>query len=809
MPIVQSAPTTFQVAVPAQPLVIQSPTQGQLTEDPSPPIVGLAPSGPSDSTTITIRIWNGSTVGTPAAAARTHAVTRSGGLWVWDPVTPDLANGVWTVQVEQGAAASTYGPAVYGVSPYASTSATAPKSSPVTFTVTATDPPHPPTVTIYTPSSGGTVLGDGSATGFAGSRPEDDPTVTVTIYNNVGAVVRTATPTVVSTQWAYTFSPVLPIGSYQIEVVQGSTAGPATSGRRSFTVSPDVVVVPPPTTSPTRRGIRELPPLRLSYEAHSPSGRFYRWGDDEPRPENVAQDVRFSSTMPGGFEAFDCTLPRHPGVDYRDLDRLTTIKALSAGETVWEGRLERAPATSGDEMSVSPSAVGWQAALEDDKSVQFLGFDQDLSSWGGMPAQQQLAVGNIPSQAIDGSVVADSVSGIPGVQLQCESPWLGGRGLPVVEAWYDARGVAIGSLVYAWRKAGVVSGSDPDWWWAAYLTDGVGSPSFDSTGNLRAAGPGSGTLTATASTHKFALLQLLNFSAKPGFEGWQYSVTFQPAVVGDHGIPIRTNIDDSGNLSLGLWASDIIRHVVPKYARGLKVTADSVDQSRFVIEQFAYLDATTCGELVRQATRVGLQDWAVWEDKVFWWLNRGNGGRQWRARSGSAQLSETGPQLDRLWNGVIVSYTDVDGSTRTVGPPGSGATVESVDLVDLDPENPANELGLRRWDLLQMGTGTPAMAAEIGRRFLEEQKLLDTSGSAQFVGHIQDDKGVWFTASAVRAGDTVVFTDAADNSPRRIVKADYDHSSRTCSVDLDSPPLGLEALLSRLGVALQPLGVGA
>jgi hypothetical protein len=59
----------------------------------------------------------------------------------------------------------------------------------------------------------------------------------------------------------------------------------------------------------------------------------------------------------------------------------------------------------------------------------------------------------------------------------------------------------------------------------------------------------------------------------------------------------------------------------------------------------------------------------------------------------------------------------------------------------------------------------------------------------------------------VRAGDNVTFVDAHDPVPRRIVRASYDDATRTCQVDLDSPPEGLQALLARLSVSLAPLGL--
>ena len=197
----------------------------------------------------------------------------------------------------------------------------------------------------------------------------------------------------------------------------------------------------------------------------------------------------------------------------------------------------------------------------------------------------------------------------------------------------------------------------------------------------------------------------------------------------------------------------------------------------------------------------------MWEDLTFWWHDRGARGRQWRARTGPSQLEETGPQVERIWESVIVQYQDVDGSTTTVGPVGSGADTETDDLKDDDPDNPANKLGITRRDLLVMGIGTAASATEVGRRFLEESRLLDSSGRARLVGHVQDSHGVMHPYSHVRAGDTISFVDSSDTSYRRIVRTDKTRDDRSCSIDLDAPPEGLAALLERLGVVLVPLGV--
>src|SRR5690606_35941388 len=133
---------------------------------------------------------------------------------------------------------------------------------------------------------------------------------------------------------------------------------------------------------------------------------------------------------------------------------------------------------------------------------------------------------------------------------------------------------------------------------------------------------------------------------------------------------------------------------------------------------------------------------------------------------------------------------------------GSGADTESDALADSDPENPANQLGLPRHEVLSMGTATAASATEIGRRFLEQAKVLDRSGRARLVGHVEDEHGILHPYSHVRAGDRIVFTDAHDTSPRRVVRAEHNDDERSVSVDLDAPPQGLDALLERLDVVL-------
>lgn len=558
----------------------------------------------------------------------------------------------------------------------------------------------------------------------------------------------------------------------------------------------------PSTAAPYVAHVRERPPTRLHIDTRSPSGQSHRWAHDAPSPHDLVTALRFSSTMPGGHETLDCTLARRPQVDWPDLKRLTAIRAVGAGgETAWEGRLEGTPRSSGDELAITPSAVGNQAYLEDDKSATQVYVDRDLTRWTGPSVQRKL---DLPARGFtaagDVAVTADP-SGLPALQTSISDTWDASR-RKMAEGWYDA-GPAnkIALLYYAWKRDPAKIDPALAWVWSAFLSDDDVASAFDTPGNLKAAGPGAGTLAASVA-RRFALVQLY-FNGAGGAVGDLYPIYWTVlAVYGNHGLTLHSTND-----APGLKASDIAAHAVTKWAPTLKVSADSIDPSDFVIPHITFLEPTTAGEIVRQAARFGLNDWAVWDDHTFYFRARGSGGRKWNARIGPAQLEETGPRIDRLWESVIVAYQDVDGTTKTAGPPGSGAHTEDPALKDPDPENPANQAGIVRRDMLTMGTSTAAAAVEIGRRFLQEQKLLDSSGRARLVGHVADSAGVVWPAWAVRAGDTISFADAADSSYRRIVRADYDHGTRACSVDLDSPPEGLAALLERLNVVLVPLGV--
>lgn len=561
-------------------------------------------------------------------------------------------------------------------------------------------------------------------------------------------------------------------------------------------------IIPPP---PPYVYVRDKPPLRLSYDAIAPSGQHFRWGEDEDNPANVPTSGGHSSTMPGGHEALDVTLPRKSGLDYSDLQRLATIRKLGAGgEVAWEGRLEKAPRVSGDQMAVSPAVAGWQANLDDDKSASFIGVDRELGAWTGASRARRITLLGTHDQVTDPGVDADVTTGLPALRLGATAPWATAI---ICDAWYDAgSGNTLASVYFDWTVTNATSAT-----WAGQINGADGDEATDTSGTDVLTGSASGTRTETSvAGYRFANAFLEYSGAVAGSSEYLLALR-RVAVWGNHGLTARGTAPADG-----LYASDVIAYAISRWAPALSYTTGAdgtIRPTAFVIPQLAFKEQTTVAEILRGANRFHLNDWAVWEgtragQPTFYYNERGARGRTWRARVGPSQLEETGPSVERLLNGVIVEYQDVDGTTKVVGPTGSGLTNTSADLIDTDPENPANQRGLRRWEKLSMGgVSTLAGATEVGRRYLIDVKQYDSSGRARLVGYVTDDKGVTWPAWKVRAGDTIYFTDAADKSPRRIVRAAYDDATRTNSIDLDAPPEGISALLERMQVVIAPLGL--
>jgi hypothetical protein len=553
----------------------------------------------------------------------------------------------------------------------------------------------------------------------------------------------------------------------------------------------------------------------------TPGGARARWAVDDPSGENVPGSLNVSTVMPGGHEQGSCVLARDPSYSYPDLVELSKIQVAGAGnQIVHEGRLESYPSSGGDQAQITPTWLGYQDHLTDDSSAREIFVDRAIGSWQGPSVGRTLQWLEPGSDVVvsGSSTGPDYTTQFPSLVTTMSGSWTQGQ---AVEGWYDASGISIGALTVAWETNGLFA-----------LTGGPsGGPVFgasailcnDDTGPLPydrydlMSTPGVITLNATGA-RPWALLQFWNDQVPGGKDGVDFTVFFTVvAVYGRHGLP--TYWPPGYNPyqdAQGVLASDVMAYALQKWAPLINYSTGlngSIQPSSFIIPHLVFPDRGTVADMQTSATSFELLDWAVWEGPQYYLNAKGARGNKWRTRIGAAALQETGPQIGRLWNGVMVSFTDVSGVTRTVGPPGSGANQEYAALIDPDPDNPSNQVFdpygrvLRRWAGLSAGTSDWSQAVAVGVEFLAEQKLLNTSGQATITGHVQNESGIWQPAYMMRAGDQLSVVDSSDPSYRRLVHTAYDDPTKANTLQLDQPPDGMQQLLERLQVSLVPFGL--
>lgn len=553
------------------------------------------------------------------------------------------------------------------------------------------------------------------------------------------------------------------------------------------------------------------PPTRLHVQVRTPGGKTHRWAADEPLATDAPTNLSFSSTMPGGFEEASVTLPRLGQTEYLDLEPLSNVRIQGAGgQVVWEGRMEAMPRSSGEEASASPTAVGWQAALEDNANATAVFVDRDLSAWTTMSAarKEALYAQTTTYDAVqDFTLENDVTTGLPELRLGLAPPWDVGA---AVEAWYDSGPGNTVSRVYYDYVGNYLASA-----WVGRLysyTDDTGSGAVLGTDVVGSTAP-SGTQAETPATPERYVAFSLNTGGSGGTIGNNHAKYLRCRRVSVWG---TTGVTRQGTApNDGVYASDVIAYVVRNFASGLQAwttgPTPSIQATGFTIPHLSFRESTTALEMIQGADRFHHWDWAVWEGQngpTFYYAPPGGRGARWRTRVGPASLQETGQDVSRVWNGVVVRYQDVDGQTLSVGPTGARTHSTSAFLLDSDPTNPANQAGLTRYAVFELGgVSTAAAATQIGQVLLAQYKLLDQSGSASLTGWVEDAAGRLHPVSQVRAGDYIAFMDAADSSYRRIVRTGYDHDSITNNIDLDAPPEGLDALLERLNVSIVSLGL--
>lgn len=548
---------------------------------------------------------------------------------------------------------------------------------------------------------------------------------------------------------------------------------------------------------------QEFIPIRLAVQLANLNGTLRaRWSEDETLQQNVLDELTFSDNMPGGDKDAGGVLARNPQKTWPDLEAFSNITVEGPGrEIYWEGSLDKIPGVTGDRLSINPAALGYQAILEDNMAASLGIIDCDLSKWGepsGSRKKLLLENGFSPSSTTQSVGFQGTGALPPGIFIEFLEFV---EGLTEInESWYWGEGVDIGKVLFDNRVP--KAPSEPGWATKSILSIQDIMETFHEGTNYGVTEHLQQELAAPSGGYKYAVFQNYYTGTFVGAFAASFAWT-GVKVIGNHGMPYKGEWPN-----IGFSTKQCLTYGIPIVAPSLEAREEDIEDDEYVIPQAWYGERNSGANFVHDVTKYNLWDWYVRYGKRFHYRKPASYGKFWKAYVKESNLNNVGEDSQKIWNQIVVKYNDVDGTTKTVGPLGSGCTTESSALEITDVTNPATAAKRTRRDLLVMkGISTPAAAIAVGKRFLEEANALSRQGTATISGWVLDDKGVFWPAAKIRSGDWISFVDAGDHSYRKIVGRRYNHLTQSSEIELDAPPDGLEALLERLQAGLVSLGV--
>jgi hypothetical protein len=543
------------------------------------------------------------------------------------------------------------------------------------------------------------------------------------------------------------------------------------------------------------------PPLGLSISAIAADGYETTLFSGDRQAQNRPQSMSHRTLRGDGFADAGFTLARRIDLDYPDANLLDTIVFVGEdGSVAYEGRVMATPRTFDAGHSITYTLAGWMSHAKSRASFPGLYVDRDPSKWGDMPLNEKVRQLVTLSRDINsfGSWSTENGGLVIGFSAQQAL-----KGTEIAEAWYAApTGAKVGGIQYIGSETSLPAGVESARFLVADQDDSSSVDTYTTTmdGALHTAS------MTTARRFAIARLYAAGSTATPAAgANRRYP---KVAVQGDQGLTFHPSVT-SGEPD-GLYISDVLVDIFSKYAprinarlvaNGGQVNPTTYPASHIVYDGISPYDAA-----------IDLNKWHVWELGVY--ENR-------QLHYGAADLTEPadwqvdyfdqgvkvelqGDDTDSLASGIIVQYTDLaSGRTETLYPD------TYSDLLDDSVENPANTHGEDMWPAYQISFPcTQDDALQLGRAFLAELNQPKQAGTITVEGHLRDAAGHWQQAWKPRAGQTIAITNYPNSRPRLIVETDYDHSSLTTRIAVDSTFRRVDAFMDRVLSHMQPLGIG-
>jgi hypothetical protein len=512
---------------------------------------------------------------------------------------------------------------------------------------------------------------------------------------------------------------------------------------------------------------------------------------------SLAKDVPTGITLKTqrytGFADAQLTLNRRIDVDYPDLGLLDGLNLIGYdGSVAYEGWVGSMPRILQTGPQIQVQISGWMSHAKDEPFVECY-VDRDLSKWSSPSVFRTAAMLNENLSPGTSGQVPDS-AGNPSVELAFQGNWVSPY-KPAAEAWWLPQpGIMIGELYYS-LPANVnpaMGSGDSNWRAVPFLSSDDKLTASDRPESLWP-GPKSGYLAATAS--RTAAMLLLYYNTTPaGTQGATYNVLFQKcAIYGDHGLTHQG--EDPG----GFFVSDMIANIAQRFAP--KLDTSGIEQTTFVVPHASFLSDTLPYDAWQTLNAYHRWEMAVYEDRklLYWPIDLGDWDWEVRLSDPGTTVSLQGDDSTHLCNGVVVSYTDLSTGYETRLSPD-----DFPELKDESPDNPANLAGRRLYTSMSISVPTTqAGALQMGRMFLAEFNQAQSPGSITITGHIRDRAGHWQQGWKVRASDRLIISDLPNDSVRVVGETEWNHDTKQLTIAVDSSFKRLDAILARLGVAVE------
>jgi hypothetical protein len=545
----------------------------------------------------------------------------------------------------------------------------------------------------------------------------------------------------------------------------------------------------------------ERPPLELQVELVYPDGSTTRWDKDSREAKDRPTGITFRTQRYTGFADAQLTLNRRIDLEYPDLGLLDGLNLIGHdGSVAYEGRIASMPRNLQSTPQITVQAQGWMSHAKDEPFVEVY-VDRDLSKWTapGIARRAALIAGNY---ALGSQGQAPDESGTPSVELSLPDSTVAPY-KPLAEAWWlPQAGITIGAVYYnfAESNAKTMVAEDANWKVGVALASDDKDSESDGSGTLWP-GPKAGYLEA-AGTRAAAFLQLLYEEppfgiAAGGAAGASFYARFeQLAVYGAHSISV------SGAAPGGFTVSQMITNIAQRFAP--KLDTSGIEETTFVVPHASFTSEVTAYNAFQTLNAYHRWEMGVFENRKLIYKPVDLSDYDWEVRQSDAGTTVDlhGDDTENLCNGVVVRYTDLATGYETRLSPD-----DFPELRDDSPDNPANLHGDRLYQGLALSVPTTKEGAiQIGRVFLAEFNQPQATGSITIEGHIRDRAGHWQQGWKCRAGDRVTIADLANDAVRVIAETSWDHDRKQLTIAIDQPMKRLDAILARLGVAVEASG---